>query len=125
VGGEAPVTPVLSLDSSYLNPSYKPCDNRGQTVMVRVVQGQHGDLRQRLAWDPGIARLIISLTDRGEWTFAGESCFDFPLSFIVGESTSLEDVSWRSLQYLILASTGVVDGGRVDLGSRLEDGLIP
>jgi hypothetical protein len=28
VGGEAPVTPVLSLDSSYLNPSYKPCDNR-------------------------------------------------------------------------------------------------
>jgi hypothetical protein len=27
VGGEAPVTPVLSLDSSYLNPSYKPCDN--------------------------------------------------------------------------------------------------
>jgi hypothetical protein len=29
VGGEAPVTPVLSLDSSYLNPSYKPCDNRG------------------------------------------------------------------------------------------------
>jgi len=28
VGGEAPVTPVLSLDSSCLNPSYKPCDNR-------------------------------------------------------------------------------------------------
>jgi hypothetical protein len=28
VGGEAPVTPVLSLDSSYLNPSYKPCDNK-------------------------------------------------------------------------------------------------
>jgi hypothetical protein len=27
VGGEAPVTPVLSLDSSYLNLSYKPCDN--------------------------------------------------------------------------------------------------
>jgi hypothetical protein len=27
VGGEAPVTPVLSLDSSYLKPSYKPCDN--------------------------------------------------------------------------------------------------
>jgi hypothetical protein len=28
VGGEAPVTPVLSIDSSYLNLSYKPCDNR-------------------------------------------------------------------------------------------------
>jgi hypothetical protein len=27
VGGEAPVTPVLSLDSSYLDLSYKPCDN--------------------------------------------------------------------------------------------------
>jgi len=68
---------------------------RGQTVMVRVVQCQHGDLRQRLAWDPGIAGLSISLTDRGEWTFAGESCSDFPLSFSVEESTSLEGVSWR------------------------------
>jgi hypothetical protein len=56
---------------------------REQSVMVRVVQGQHGDLRQRLAWDPGIAGLSISLTDRGEWTFAGESCSDFPLSFSV------------------------------------------
>jgi hypothetical protein len=27
VGGEAPVTPVSSLDSSYFNLSYKPCDN--------------------------------------------------------------------------------------------------
>jgi hypothetical protein len=51
---------------------------RGQRVIVRVVQGQHGDLRQRLAWDPGIAGLIISLTDRGEWTFAGESRSDLP-----------------------------------------------
>jgi hypothetical protein len=31
MGGEAHVTPVLSLDSSYLNPSYKPCDNRTHT----------------------------------------------------------------------------------------------
>jgi hypothetical protein len=69
---------------------------RGQTVMVRVVQGQHGDLRQRLAWDPGIAGLSISLTDRGKWTFAGESCSDFPWSFSVDGSTSLEDVSQRS-----------------------------
>jgi hypothetical protein len=27
VGGEAPVTPVSSLDSSSLDLSYKPCDN--------------------------------------------------------------------------------------------------
>jgi hypothetical protein len=69
---------------------------REQSGMVSVVQCQHGDLRQRLAWDPGIAGLSISLTDRGEWTFAGESCFDFPLSFSVEESTSLEGVSQRS-----------------------------
>jgi hypothetical protein len=69
---------------------------REQTVMVRVVQRQHGDLWQRLAWDPGIAGLSISLTDRGEWTLAGESYFDFPVSFSVEESTSLEGVSWRS-----------------------------
>jgi hypothetical protein len=29
------------------------------------------------------------------------------------------------VQYLILTSTCAVDGGRVDLGSSLEDGLIP
>jgi hypothetical protein len=69
---------------------------REQTVMVRVVQRQHGDLWQRLAWGPGIARLSISLTDRGEWTLAGESYFDFSVSFNVEESTSLEGVSWRS-----------------------------
>jgi hypothetical protein len=69
---------------------------REQSGRVSIVQCQHGDLRQSLAWDPGIAGLSISLTDRGEWTFAGESCFDFPLSFSVEESTSLEGVSWRS-----------------------------
>ena len=67
-----------------------------QTIMIRVVQRQHGDLWQRLAWDPGIAGLRISLTNKGEWTFAGEICFDFPLSFNVEESTSLEGVSRRS-----------------------------
>jgi hypothetical protein len=45
--------------------------------VVRVVQGQHGDLRQRLAWDPWIASLGISLTNRGEWTFAGEVVLTF------------------------------------------------
>jgi hypothetical protein len=69
---------------------------RGQTVMVRVVQGQQGDLRQRLAWDPGIAGLSISLTDRGEWTIAGESYSNFPLSFSVERSASLAGVSRRS-----------------------------
>jgi hypothetical protein len=66
---------------------------RGQTVMVRVVQCQHEDLRQRLAWDPGIAGMDISLTDRGEWTIAGESCSNFPFSFSVEGSTVLEGVS--------------------------------
>jgi hypothetical protein len=69
---------------------------RGQTIVVRVVQGQHGDLRQRLAWDPGIAGLSISLTDRGKWTFAGESCSNFPFSFSVEGNTVLEGVSRRS-----------------------------
>jgi hypothetical protein len=41
--------------------------------MVRVVQCQHEDLRQRLAWDPWIVGLSSSLTDRGEWTMVGES----------------------------------------------------
>jgi hypothetical protein len=69
---------------------------RGQTVMVRVVQCQHEDLRQRLAWDPGIAGLSSSLTDRGEWTIAGESYSNFPLSFSVERSASLAGASRRS-----------------------------
>lgn len=64
--------------------------------MVRVVQCQHCDLRRRFAWDPGIAGLGISLTDRGEWTFAGESCSNFPFSFSVEGITTLKVVSRRS-----------------------------
>jgi hypothetical protein len=64
--------------------------------MVRVAQRQHGDLWQRLAWEPVIAGLSISLTDRGEWTLAGESYFDFSASFNIEESTSLVGVSWRA-----------------------------
>jgi hypothetical protein len=67
-----------------------------QKGMVRVVQRLHSDLRQRQAWDSGIAGLRISLNDRGKWTFAWESWFDFPLSFSVEGSTSLKDVSRRS-----------------------------
>jgi hypothetical protein len=69
---------------------------RGQTVRVRVVQWHHEDLRQRLAWDPGIAGLSRSLTNRGEWTFAGEIYSNFPLSFSVERSAPLAGVSWRS-----------------------------
>jgi hypothetical protein len=69
---------------------------RGQTVMVRVVQCQHEDLRQRLAWDPGIAGLSSSLTDRGEWTMAGESYSNFPLIFSVERSASVAGASQRS-----------------------------
>jgi hypothetical protein len=64
--------------------------------MVKVVQGQQGDLRHRLAWDPGIAGLRISLNDRGECTIAGESCSNFPLSFSIERSASLTGVSRRS-----------------------------
>jgi hypothetical protein len=63
---------------------------RGQTVVDRVVQCQQEDHRQRLAWDPGIAGLSSSLTDRGEWTIAGESYSNFPFS------TALEGASRRS-----------------------------
>jgi hypothetical protein len=63
---------------------------RGQTVVDRVVQFQQEDRRQWLAWDPRIAGLSSSLTDRGEWTIAGESYSNFPFS------TALEGASWRS-----------------------------
>jgi hypothetical protein len=69
---------------------------RGQTVMVRVVECQHEALRQRLAWDLGIAGLSSSLTDRGEWTIARESYSNFPLSFSVERSAPLAGVSRRS-----------------------------
>jgi hypothetical protein len=68
---------------------------RGQTVMFRVVQCHHEDLRQRLAWDPGIAGLSSSLTDRGEWTMAGESYSNFPLIFSVERSASVAGASQR------------------------------
>jgi hypothetical protein len=64
--------------------------------MVRVVHYQHEDLRQRLAWDPGIAGLSSSLTDRGEWTMAGESYLNFPLIFSVERSASIAGASQRS-----------------------------
>jgi hypothetical protein len=63
--------------------------------MIRVVQGQHGDLQHRLAWDPGIAGLSISQTDRGECTIGGESCSNFPLSSNIERSASLAGVSQR------------------------------
>jgi hypothetical protein len=33
-----------------------------QSGMVNIVQCQHGDLRQRLAWDPGIVGLSIVIS---------------------------------------------------------------
>jgi hypothetical protein len=64
--------------------------------MVIVVQGQHGDLRQRLTWDLTFAGLIISLTDRGQWTITGEIYSNFPLRFSVERSTLFASVSRRS-----------------------------
>jgi hypothetical protein len=67
-----------------------------QTVMIRVEQHQYDGPCQRLAWDPGITGLVISLTDGDERMFAGGSHFVFPLSFSIGESTSLVGDSLRS-----------------------------
>jgi hypothetical protein len=69
---------------------------RGKTVMVNAVQCQHEDLRKRLAWDPKITGLSSSLTDRGEWTIAGESYSNFPLIFSVERSASLAGASRSS-----------------------------
>jgi hypothetical protein len=71
---------------------------RGQTVVDRVVQCQQEDHRQRLAWDPGIAGLSSSLTDRGEWTIAGESYSNFPFS------TALEGAS----RDLVVPHSGII-----------------
>jgi hypothetical protein len=67
-----------------------------QAVMIRVEQHRHDGPCQRLAWDPGITGPNISLTDGDVQTFAGGSHFDFPLSFSIGESTSLAGDSLRS-----------------------------
>jgi hypothetical protein len=69
---------------------------REQSGRVTIVQCKHEDLRQRLAWDPGTIGLSSSLTDRGEWTIAGESYSNFLLSFSIERSASLERVSRRS-----------------------------
>jgi hypothetical protein len=64
--------------------------------MIRVEKHRHDHPCQRLAWDPGITGPDISLTDGEEQMFAGGSHFDFPLSFSIGESTSLTGDSLRS-----------------------------
>jgi hypothetical protein len=69
---------------------------RGQSVAEKVVQCQQEDRRERLAWDPRIAGLSTSLINRGEWTIAGESYSNFPFSFSVEGSTTLEGASQRS-----------------------------
>jgi hypothetical protein len=63
---------------------------RGMTVRVRVVQCRHEYLRQRLAWDPRIAGLRSSLTDRGECTIVGEGYSNIPLIFTVERSDRLQ-----------------------------------
>jgi hypothetical protein len=83
-----------------------------QTVMIRVEQHQHDGPCQRLAWDPGITGLGISLIDGDERTFARGSHFDFPLSFSIGESMSLAGDSLRSCSTSLwqqhVQSTGAV-----------------
>jgi hypothetical protein len=49
VGGEAPVTPVSSLDSSSLNLSYKPCDNRRFTTLeIMELESKYAQLESKL-----------------------------------------------------------------------------
>ena len=64
--------------------------------MIIVVQRLCGGPCQRLAWDPRITGLGISLTEGDEWIFAGASHFDFPVRFIIVGSTSLVGDSLRS-----------------------------
>jgi hypothetical protein len=67
-----------------------------KTIMIKVEKHKHDGPCQRLAWDPGIIGLGISLTDGDEWMFARGSHFDFTLSFSIGESTLLAGDSLRS-----------------------------
>jgi hypothetical protein len=67
----------------------------GQTVMARVVQRQHDDPFPRLAWNLGITRLDIALTNQDEWILTGGNHSNFPLSFNFDESVSLFSDSWR------------------------------
>jgi hypothetical protein len=68
----------------------------GQIVMAKVVQHQHDGPFRRLAWDPGIIGLGISLTDRDEWIFAGGNHSNFPLSCSFEEIISRFSDSMRS-----------------------------
>ena len=81
---------------------------------------------------PGIAGLIISLTN--EWTLAGESYFDFPLSFSIEDSTPLEGDSLRSCStslwqqhvqlvetMLVLVWTWRIESFRVEARCHLQE----
>jgi hypothetical protein len=60
----------------------------------------------------------ISLTNGEERTFAGGSHFDFPLSFSIGERTSLTGDSLRSCSTSLWQQhvQSVARGGRVEFG---------
>jgi hypothetical protein len=91
-------------------------------VMIRVVQCPRGGPCQRLAWDPGITGLGISLTNGDEWIFARASHFDFPVSFSIGGSTSLVGDSlrscstslWQQHVQLVEVVLGLVQSWRTD-----------
>ena len=59
--------------------------------------------------------MSISLTNGGEWIFAGENHFDFPLNFSIGGSTSLvgdvmstgDYLPWVSVDELLVKSLGL------------------
>jgi hypothetical protein len=90
--------------------------------MIKVEQYQHDGPCQSLAWEPGITGLGISLTDGDECNFAGGCHFGFPLSFNIGESTSLAGDSlrscitsiWQQHVQSVGAVLGLVWSGRID-----------
>jgi hypothetical protein len=93
-----------------------------QTIMITVVQCPCDGPCQRLAWDPGITGLGISLTDGDEWIFAGGGHFDFPMSFNIRGSTSLVCDSlrscstslWQQHVQLVEVVLGLVRSWRID-----------
>jgi hypothetical protein len=63
VGGEAPVTPVSSPDSSSLDLSYKPCDNR---ELLKVAETRYASnfimLRRLVEVKSALISMVVSVT---------------------------------------------------------------
>ena len=86
MGGEAPVTPISSLDSSYLNLSYKPCNNKRLIHSFVHLESFRGSIEKRMeALDEG---------SLGAYFHGG---FD-PQLFVVSVLALRRAHSWRRVQ---------------------------